>query len=296
MSSHEITFSVIVPTYGRPAHLRNLLDCLCLNSFRNFEVVVIDQSEIPTNVTEYKNKLNLNYHHVSFRGAALARNYGAKQAVGKILAFIDDDCIPSRRWLEEAYICFQDKDIVGLEGRISPGKYKNNRKNYRIVSNIGREGLAFMTANLFVFRDHFIRINGFDERFNNPHFREDTDLGWRLQDLGNVMFSDKVKVIHPIEIINSNQNRVHFFVHDPLLFKKKPEKYIELFLIERHYIHTCGFWDYFLKGFERHGIDYNLIKKLLSCRSLNLGYVPLHKLLPLIDSSNNLASASKQQL
>ncbi len=46
-----------------------------------------------------------------------------------------------------------------------------------------------MTANFFLRAEAFHTLNGFDLLFDNPHFREDTDLGWRALDLGRVPFS-----------------------------------------------------------------------------------------------------------
>ena len=45
-------FSVIVPTYERQAHLPTLLDCLARQTFRDFEVILVDQSAAPWNVPD----------------------------------------------------------------------------------------------------------------------------------------------------------------------------------------------------------------------------------------------------
>lgn len=282
MSNNEVEISVIIPSYERPVHLSKLLSRLSQSTFRKFEVIVVDQSARPISLKRFNNKLNIKYHRVNFRGAALARNYGATLAEGTILAFTDDDCIPDEKWLDHAYSCFKKNKLVGLEGRIYPEKHKSNPQKFRIVSNIGREGIAFMTANLFVLRKCFWQIGGFDEGFNEPHFREDTDFGWRLQRIGMVMFSDNVKVLHPSERKLPDKNRSYFFVHDALLFSKHPDKYIELFVLEEHYIHTEGFWDYFIQGFIRHEVDISLLNKLFINKYIKLEYIPMHKVVPLL--------------
>src|SRR5262249_11242932 len=45
-------FSVVVPTYERHAHLPALLDCLAAQTFRDFEVVLIDQSAARWNIPD----------------------------------------------------------------------------------------------------------------------------------------------------------------------------------------------------------------------------------------------------
>ncbi|WP_018887669.1 glycosyltransferase family 2 protein [Paenibacillus massiliensis] len=284
MSRNEVEISVVIPTFERHGYLLKLLRRLCQSSFKKFDVIVVDQSQLPFDVCEFENKLNIQYHHVTFRGAGLARNYGAKYGDGAIIAFTDDDCIPAKDWLEKAYAMFQAQDIVGLEGRIYPERFKTNPQKYRVVSNFGLENVGFMTANLFVRRECFQKVAGFDERFNNPHFREDTDLGWRLESLGEIQFSENVKVLHPSERKKVEENRNHFFTHDALLFYKHPEKYIELFIKEQHYIHNEEFWGYFFQGFERHHIDKVLLFKLLEHGSINLGYIPMSRLFSFIRS------------
>jgi GT2 family glycosyltransferase len=82
----------------------------------------------------------------------------------------------------------------GLEGRVASSRAEDPA--WRAVTNEGSAGMAFITANLFVRSDAFNRLNGFDVAFEEPHFREDTDLGWRLQSLGNVPYAADAWVYH----------------------------------------------------------------------------------------------------
>ena len=68
---------------------------------------------------------------------------------------------------------------------------------FRPVTNVGFEGIGFMTANLFLRRETFAAIDGFDGQFDQPHFREDTDLGWRALEHGAIPFARDVRVYHP---------------------------------------------------------------------------------------------------
>jgi len=147
---------------------------------------------------------------------------------------------------------------------------------YRTVTNEGFEGIAYMTANLFVKRDVLEQIGGFDQRFDNPHFREDTDLGWRALKYGRIPYAGDVVVFHPphkrdIER-ESLSERAKFFVHDPLLFKKHPQKYIDLFVKEGHYKKTGGFWHYFLEGIDRHGVP-DMLHLITTDTRINQDYI-----------------------
>jgi len=188
-------------------------------------------------------------------GAVRARNIGIAHATGRIIAFTDDDCRPDPEWLEHAKEMLESRDIIGIEGDIYSDDEKREDSRYRIVTNEGFRGLGFMTANLFLCRNIIERIDGFDERFDKPHFREDTDLAWRAQHYGEIPFGDRVRVYHPPHLRNekgeSKQERDRFFINDPLLFSKHPEKYIRLIKAEGHYRNNPNFWKMFREGCKR---------------------------------------------
>ncbi len=248
-------FSVIVPTWERHAFLDGLVAHLQAQTWRDFEVIVVDQSASIWPNRNAAKDIGLFYVRTDNRGAAMARNLGAFFARGHCLAFTDDDCQPAPHWLANAVPWFESSEVVGIEGLITTEKRFD--ANYRTVTNEGFEGLGFMTANLFIRKDIFCRIGGFDERFDNPHFREDTDLGWRALDCGKVPFAKNVVVFHPPhprEIERESwAERNRFFAQDALLMMKHPERFRTLFLAEEHYKYTQGYWEYFMEGVKKYG-------------------------------------------
>ena len=250
-------FSVVVPTYERHYQLDELIGYLQLQTSRDFEVIIVDQSDNRWDNAANSFGFPLTYYHSPVKGAVRARNVGAMLASGEIIAFIDDDCQPDNHWLLNATHIFKNKDVVGIEGCIESNHHDD--PNYRPVSNIGFEGIGFMTANLLVRSESFQLLGGFDMQFDHPHFREDTDFGWRLLDIGRVPYVNEVKVFHPAQprILEreSIQERIKFFQKDALLYKKHPERYRKLFMAEGHYISTPGFQEELKNGFKIHGID-----------------------------------------
>ncbi len=248
-------FSVIVPTWERHEHLNKLAINLQAQTWKDFELIVIDQSRVCWPKRDAVLGMDSLYIHSDIQGAAMARNLGAFFARGHCLAFTDDDCQPAPGWLENAVPYFQRPEVAGVEGLISTEKRFD--LNYRTVTNDGFEGMGFMTANLFVRESVFCRTGGFDERFDTPHFREDTDLGWRALGFGKIPFARDVEVFHPPharEIERESQaERNRFFVQDALLMLKHPDRFKALFLAEGHYMNTPGYWEHFLEGVERYG-------------------------------------------
>jgi glycosyltransferase involved in cell wall biosynthesis len=256
LAQPEPYFTVVVPTYERHASLTALIERLAQQSWRDFEVVVVDQSAEPWPDRDRDFGLDLFYVHTDLRGAVFARNRGAGLARGEVIAFIDDDCQPSPDWLAGAHAEFSTRDIVGLEGLITSGDKFD--PDWRAVTNDGFEGIGFMTANLFVRSRVFQLLDGFDTAFDHPHFREDTDLGWRMQAVGEVPFSRKAAVYHPPQPRalerESVETRSKFFEKDALLLRKHPQKYPELLLRERQWKHNPYFWPYFFRGLERYRV------------------------------------------
>jgi GT2 family glycosyltransferase len=172
-----------------------------------------------------------------------------------VLAFTDDDCQPEPDWLKNATRYFKDARVVGVEGLIVSDRV--NDRDYRAVTNVGFEGIGFMTANLLLRRDVFNAIDGFDEQFDVP-FREDTDLGWRACALGEIPFGHDVRVFHPPHARSvareAHSARVRFFEKDALLLKKHPDRYKSLFLKEGHYRNTPGFGEHFVRGSVKYGV------------------------------------------
>jgi glycosyltransferase involved in cell wall biosynthesis len=247
-------FSVTIPTYDRPDRLRRLLDLLAVQSERDFEVIVVDQSDVPYDGPDHG--LDLTILHSSVRGAARARNLAATVARGRVLTFVDDDCEPCDTWLSEAKSVFEQLDPVGLEGRVMSDRMHDPR--WRSVHNYGVEGLGFMTCNLFARADAFHAVGGFDTAFDESDFRYDTDFGWRLQTLGDIPFSERAFVYHPpwsraIER-ESEAARNELFEGDALLLRKHPDQYRELFLREGHWRKGSDFWSPFLRGARKYDV------------------------------------------
>ena len=249
-------FTVIIPSFERHNCLSNLTSRLSLQEMKDFEVIVVDQSREKWPDRIKNHDLDLLYIHTTVKGAVRARNLAAFLSRGKILAFTDDDCEPWPDWLESALPYFDQPHVVGIEGLVESDECDHNR--YRIVTNRGFQGIGFMTANLFLRSGIFNSINGFDERFDNPHFREDTDFAWRALEHGEMPFGWDVRVLHPAHPRKidreSLRERNKYFEKDALLIKKHPVRYRQLFFAEAHY-REPDFRKYLCLGAEKYDVQ-----------------------------------------
>ncbi|MEG1839292.1 MAG: glycosyltransferase [Bacteroidaceae bacterium] len=89
-------YSVIVPVYNRPDEVDELLDSLTKQTYRNFEVIIVeDGSSIPCKeITDnYVGRLDIKYFAKPNSGPGQTRNYGAERSKGDYFIILDSDCI-----------------------------------------------------------------------------------------------------------------------------------------------------------------------------------------------------------
>ena len=95
-----MTLSVIVPVYNAQATLSRLLESLSIQSYKDFEVIIIDDCSIDDTFQIARSYpfriIQLSKNH----GPAYCRNIGARNAKGDILAFTDSDCRVDKNWLK----------------------------------------------------------------------------------------------------------------------------------------------------------------------------------------------------
>lgn len=177
--------SVIVPAHDAAVTLPRTLAGLAVQEIGGeFEVIVVDDgSTDATPVLAREAGVRVVRHDVP-AGPGASRNAGAAAARGAALAFIDSDCAPQPGWLAAG---LQALDSAGLvQGRVIPrpdvpvGPYD---KTLWVTRAWG----LFESANLFVRREVFDELGGFDDgllRLAGAHFGEDVIFGWRARRAG----------------------------------------------------------------------------------------------------------------
>lgn len=89
-------YSVIVPVYNRPDEVDELLDSLTKQTYRNFEVIIVEDgsSILCKEITDdYVGRLDIKYFAKSNSGPGQTRNYGAERSKGDYFIILDSDCI-----------------------------------------------------------------------------------------------------------------------------------------------------------------------------------------------------------
>lgn len=110
-------FSIIIPTLNRINEPILMLRSLTKQTFKDFEVLLIDQNEdnlIDLHFKEFSNLLSLKHIKTETMGASNARNIGIQNASGEILSFPDDDCEFHPTFLADVSDYFNNIDVGGI--------------------------------------------------------------------------------------------------------------------------------------------------------------------------------------
>ena len=95
-------FSIIIPLYNRPQEIKELLESLTLQTYHNFEVLVIEDGSVndaEAIVNTFTDKLNLRYFKKQNEGQGFARNFGFERAKGDYFVIFDSDCLVPPNYL-----------------------------------------------------------------------------------------------------------------------------------------------------------------------------------------------------
>ena len=129
--SENLLVSVIIPTYNRPDDLRNAIQSVLNQTYKNFELVIVNDAgtDVEHLVKEFNNNKIKYIVHKKNKGLAAARNTGLKSAKGKYIAFLDDDDIFYENHLETAISELKQNEKVVYTDAVRATIKKENGKN-----------------------------------------------------------------------------------------------------------------------------------------------------------------------
>jgi cellulose synthase/poly-beta-1,6-N-acetylglucosamine synthase-like glycosyltransferase len=166
----------------------------------SYEVIVVNDGSTDGSAdiaAQFRVKLICQDH----RGAASARNLGARHALGRVLLFTDADCEPKPDWIEHMLKPLSDPNVAGVKGsyrtrqsslvaRFTQAEYEEKYDRLRRARRID-----FVDTHAAAYRhDLFSEHGGFDPGFL---LDEDQELSFRLARAGlELRFAPAAVVFH----------------------------------------------------------------------------------------------------
>ena len=189
-------YSIIIPVYNRPEEVAELLQSLSKQTFRDFDVhIVEDGSDVPCREVcdHFANRLDIHYYMKENGGPGAARNYGAEHATGDYFIVLDSDVVLPPTYLAAIENALSETpcDAFGGPDRAHPDFTPVQKAiSYSMTSFFTTGGIRGgkqkldkfypRSFNMGVSRTMWQQLGG----FRKMRFGEDIDFSYRLCEAG----------------------------------------------------------------------------------------------------------------
>ncbi|RFN60057.1 glycosyltransferase family 2 protein [Marixanthomonas ophiurae] len=166
--------SVVIPTLNRYSYLKDVLQDFEKQTYSNFEILIVDQSQ-PFQ-KEFYRQFNLNINLIRQEEPALwlARNTAIEKAKGTVIALSEDDVRVPDIWIENHLRCLDYFDADVSAGVFYPegSSIPKDRSFFSVASQ-------FATGNAALYRNIFKKTGLFDRQFEKQRMG-DSEFGLRV--------------------------------------------------------------------------------------------------------------------
>ena len=152
--------SVVIPTLNRYDYLKNVLRDFEKQTYHNFEIIIVDQSDDFTKEFYDDFSLKINLIHQEEKALWLARNTAIKASKGSLLAFSEDDVRINPDWLSQHLKCL---DYFNAD--ISAGLFFPENTSIPKDKDFYAIAEQFATGNAMLSKDIFKTVGLFDRQF-----------------------------------------------------------------------------------------------------------------------------------
>ena len=192
----DIRFSLIIPVFNRPDEVRELLQSLTEQSYKDFQVVIVeDGSSQPAEeeVKAFAEKLNIAYYFKENEGPGLTRNFGARLALGNYFIFFDSDCLIPPQYMQVVHDSLSSHwlDVFGGPDAAHPSFTPVQKAiSYSMTSFFTTGGIRGGSKKVDTFHPRSFNM-GFSKEvfektggYSSMRFGEDLDMSMRIVEAG----------------------------------------------------------------------------------------------------------------
>jgi len=196
-----LKYSIIVPVFNRPDEVDELLESLCSQTLKDFEVLIIEDGSEKTCkdvCDKYASILDLHYYYKENSGPGQSRNYGVERAQGEYVLIIDSDVVLPTGYLEAVHLAL-NSTLSTLHPIVAFGGPDASHPSFTPIQKaISYSMTSFFTTggirggkkkldkfyprsfNMGIRRDVYLQLGG----FSKMRFGEDIDFSYRIVEAG----------------------------------------------------------------------------------------------------------------
>lgn len=275
--------SVVITTFGAPVKLERAIESINKQSYKNFEIIVVDdngegtkyQKETERIIEKYKFHYLKYVKHKNNKNGSAARNTGIEFSNGEYICFLDNDDVFLPDKFEKSVEYLEEKfEFGGVFSSVLCGAFgkfneriiikDTSRLQYGILNGTASIGTG---SNLFFRKQVVEDIGKFDERFTRF---QDLEYIVRVLDKYLMGYIDEIQIIKD----GDGRNVPHYkkMVYNDEMFLDKFKYIIDTYNIEEqnkiYEYHYSERLKYAVNCFgEKNDID-NSINLLLNYRNL----------------------------
>jgi glycosyltransferase involved in cell wall biosynthesis len=191
-----VHYSFVVPVYNRPHEIKELLESLTDQRFKDFDAIIIDDgssAKAECVVHAFKRKIDVVYYCKANSGPGLTRNLGCRLAKGDYFIILDSDCTLPTNYLEavDNHLCRNYLDAFGGPERPHDSFTPIQKAiTYSMTSFLTTGGIRGgkkqidkfypRSFNMGISKDVFERTKG----FSSMRYGEDIEFSIRIMALG----------------------------------------------------------------------------------------------------------------
>ena len=192
----ELPFiSVIIPARNEANCIGKALAAIRAGAYPGdrYEIIVVDNGSTDE-TTKIAASCGARVLELKSARVSTSRNAGAREAKGEILAFLDADCLPCRTWLEAGVSSLSLENCLTGSIYDIPDDAPWIERDWFCQKETGRRETTHINAgNLFLRKELFVRLGGFNEQLATG---EDTEFCVRAKAMVPVISDDRVSVVH----------------------------------------------------------------------------------------------------
>ena len=223
--------SVVIPCYNQGAYLQDAINSVLSQNYTNWEIIIVDDGSDDVETIKFLKNYKAEKISIYFQennGVSVARNFGAAQALGEYLLFLDGDDKIANEYLHFAIAAFiATPNLSYVYCDVQEFGETNNYRSLELL-DLKKTLIHDQTHVSAVLTFSLWKLTtGFDAAFRTGW--EDWDFIIRVLDL-NVIYYKIPKAMLYYRIIKNSRDKIAVSLHSKALLNQIYLKHIDKYL------------------------------------------------------------------